>query len=421
MFCPSCGARNPSTALACAECHRALPAARAPAAVTGLHGGLAEPAATTPDRPSAAPAEAPRILRRPAPLSPAPVDVVPKNPSPPPPPPPKATTEVIDPDGPTLIRRQSPRWSESFTDVTQPLPRSETPAHVEGVGTRAPAPVARPAPAAPAARTAPAAPQAPVARPAPAPAPASPPAVAARPAPAPAAPVRPAPAPPAPPPRVATEMVQPDAIVEEELEPVPAPAPPSASMPTMPLVDLVALEASRDLTGATAELAVPAAPAAVLVLGSGWRLALARLVDAALSLALAGAALFGALTVLGVRFAVQPLVDYLHQSPMPAAAVLLGTPFAVFALYQALSVLVLRGTFGCRLAGLRVVALADGSRPGLVRSIVRGVAAAAGALLFGSGPLWGIFVDRRRRGLGDIVARSVVVRAGRGPDGGAAA
>jgi len=220
---------------------------------------------------------------------------------------------------------------------------------------------------------------------------------------------------------VATVMVQPDAIVEEELEPVPAPAPPSASMPTMPLVDLVALEASRDLTGATAELAVPAAPAAVLVLGSGWRLALARLVDAALSLALAGAALFGALTVLGVRFAVQPLVDYLHQSPVPAAAVLLGTPFAVFALYQALSVLVLRGTLGCRLAGLRVVALADGSRPGLVRSVVRGVAAAAGALLFGSGPMWGIFVDRRRRGLGDIVARSVVVRAGRGPDGGAAA
>lgn len=219
-------------------------------------------------------------------------------------------------------------------------------------------------------------------------------------------------------------MVQPDAIleiVEEEPERAPALSPPSASMPTMPLVDLAALEATRDITGATAELAVPAAPAAVLVLGSGWRLALARLVDAALSLALAGTALFGALTALGVRFAVQPLVDYLHQSPVPAAAVLLGTPFAAFALYQALSVLVLRGTLGCRLAGLRVVALTDGSRPGLVRSVVRGVAAAAGALLFGSGPLWGIFVDRRRRGLGDIVARSVVVRVGRGPDGGAAA
>lgn len=303
-------------------------------------------------------------------MSPAPVDIVPRNPNPP-----IAKAEAdVDPDGPTLIRRP-PGFEERMAgDVLRPLPRQQTPAAVEGLAAKT-----VPRPATMATQLPPAAPRAA--------------------APTPAPPRAPAPAMPPPPP----------------------PTPPPAPRPPPPLQQTVApVAAPADVdTGTTA--AVPQAelalPPPVLVLGSGWPLALARTVDAVLGGALVVAALWGALVVVGVRPAVQPVVDQAHADPIPMAVVLLGAPFVAVALYQALSVLVLGGTVGCRVAGLRVVRQQDGARPGALRALVRGLASAFGTMLFGSGPLWGLLIDRRRRGLGDIVARSVMVRA---PGGGVA-
>lgn len=174
--------------------------------------------------------------------------------------------------------------------------------------------------------------------------------------------------------------------------------------------------AGSSATGSPAAVPQPelAAPPAVLVLGSGWRLALARAVDGLATAALAAGLLLGALSAVGVRAAVQPVVDRSHADPVTMAGLLLAVPFCAVALYQAVTVLFLGGTLGCRLAGLRVVRQCDGARPGAMRALVRGLASALGTLLFGSGPLWGLLIDRRRRGLGDVVASSVVVRAAAG-------
>ena len=169
-------------------------------------------------------------------------------------------------------------------------------------------------------------------------------------------------------------------------------------------------------TSSTATMPQPdlALPPAVLVLAGGWRLAAARAVDLVLTGATAAALLFAALSAVGVRAAVQPLVDQAHADPLVMLAVMVGAPFFAVALYQAATVLLLGGTLGGRLVGLRVVRQHDGARPGALRVLVRGVATAVGVLAFGSGPLWGLLIDRRRRGLGDIVARSLMVRTGGG-------
>ena len=197
--------------------------------------------------------------------------------------------------------------------------------------------------------------------------------------------------------------------------PTPAPLPPQPPPPQPPVAAPVAQPADID-TSSTAAVKMPelASPPPVLVLASGWPLALAWLVDAMLTFAAAAAVLLGALYALGVRPAVQPVVDQAHTDPIPMAVALVGAPFFAIALYQTLTVLALGGTVGGRLAGMRVVRVRDGARPGPLRALVRGVASAVGTVAFGCGPFWGLLIDRRRRGLGDIVASSVVVRAAGG-------
>lgn len=416
MFCPSCGARDQAPGSACAECGRALPSARTPAAVAEVRGAPLPEApatvadrparapptfadrsapATVADRPSAAPAEPPRILRRPAPLAPAPVDVVPRNPAPPPRiaanaaapaqvrRPTATAQQAIDPDGPTQIRRPPGFEERMVSDVVRAPPRRETPAAVEGVGARAAPRPAAPAPAAaaPLASLPPvltsAGVEASVLEPGRATVPARPP------------PPRPVQPPPLPPPTAPAFVLPPEP---------PAPAEPD--------------------TASTAAVPLPARalPPSVLVLGSGARLALARGTDALITAALAAVVLYASLLALGVRPAVQPIVDAAHGNPVALAVTLLGAPFVAVALYQALGVLLLGATVGGRLAGLRVVRMRDGAKPGALRALVRAALSALGTIAFGSGPLWGLLIDRRRRGLGDLVARCVTVRASAGGD-----
>ena len=357
-------------------------------------------ATTTADRPAAAPGEPPRILRRPAPLAPAPVDIVPRNtgaptsgavqaaapaqaptPAPVPAPAPRPTRtahQPIDPDGPTLIRRP-PGFEERMAgDMVRAPPRRETPAAVDGVAERA----AARAPAPASAQTPPMASLPPVLTSAGVDVPAAEPSrvtVQARPP-----PPRPVKPPPVPPPTEPAYVLPPERAASPEPD-----------------------------TGSTATVPHPtlALPSPVLVLGSGWRLALARLTDVVLIAALATATLYAVLLALGVRPAVQPVVDRAHADPITMVVAIVGAPFVTVALYQALTVVLFGATVGGRLAGLRVVRVRDGERPGVVRALVRGAAAAVGTVAFGGGPLWGVLVDRRRRGLGDLVTRCVTVRA----------
>ncbi|HEY1099626.1 MAG TPA: zinc-ribbon domain-containing protein, partial [Myxococcota bacterium] len=76
MFCPNCGAKNLAAALTCLDCGRPLPTS------PGSPGApiTSSPPTSSPEISAVqpAPAEAPRILRKPGPLAPAPLDNVPR-------------------------------------------------------------------------------------------------------------------------------------------------------------------------------------------------------------------------------------------------------------------------------------------------------------------------------------------------------
>jgi uncharacterized RDD family membrane protein YckC len=161
-----------------------------------------------------------------------------------------------------------------------------------------------------------------------------------------------------------------------------------------------------------AAIADPVAPQhARLELAGTVRVALAAFIDTLLAGALAAAALVAFLQARGVRADWQPVVDMLHADPLMGALSLVGAPILVVAGYHFACVVVLSATLGQLALGLRVRARATGARPGVARSLVRALGTAAGVLLLGAGPCWGLLVDRERRGLGDLIARSFVVRA----------
>jgi uncharacterized RDD family membrane protein YckC len=144
-----------------------------------------------------------------------------------------------------------------------------------------------------------------------------------------------------------------------------------------------------------------------IVVASGLRQGLAGLIDAIVLLAASGGASFGLLRARGVTVDVQPIIDFAFAEREVAALVLIGAPLAIVAAYQLVGVAALQGTLGQRLVGVRVVRIATGGRPGFLRATVRAVFCALGVAALGAGPLYGVFVDRWRRGWGDLVARTV--------------
>jgi uncharacterized RDD family membrane protein YckC len=84
--------------------------------------------------------------------------------------------------------------------------------------------------------------------------------------------------------------------------------------------------------------------------------------------------------------------------------------FVLHVLHNAVTVPELGGTLGCRMFGIRVASRTTGRRLGLARAALRGALSAGGALLCFAGPLFGVFVDPLRRGLGDLVAGTVLIR-----------
>lgn len=168
-------------------------------------------------------------------------------------------------------------------------------------------------------------------------------------------------------------------------------------------------EPERSATGVTAPRA-GAAPAAVLVMPGFGRWLGAAFVDVVLGLAVVTGALVGALAVRGVRVAWQPVVDFVHLDVVTGVTTLLVPPLLALVALQLASVLALGASIGQRLAGLRVARVFDGATPGPARLFARALAGSLGVLALGVGPLWGFWVDRRRRGLGDLVARTIVVR-----------
>lgn len=103
---------------------------------------------------------------------------------------------------------------------------------------------------------------------------------------------------------------------------------------------------------------------------------------------------------------VLPNDPFWWTNPLGAFAVA-ATLFST--LYHAWFLPSLSATLGQRLVGTRTVTYAHAARPAYFRAALRGAAAAVGCLGFGVGPLWAIWVDSHRRGLGDRCAGTVMV------------
>lgn len=290
MFCPSCGARNAIGAQTCLECAKPLPMGRSSLAPVG--GG---PAHALPELARDAAAQPVRPMKRPAPLVPPPLDVVPLR---------AAADEDARP--PPLLRPAAQHTEAVYPEVPRPVaaPRAWQP---------------RPAHAA-----------------------------------------------------------EPFLVAE-------------------PLVAEPSVVANQGV-----------APMAALPSLARWLGA--ALVDGVVASAAAEVAIVGALAARAVPAAWQPIVDSVHADVVLGLATLLVPPLLAIVLVQLASVSALGATIGQRLAGLVVVRARDGEAPGFGRAGVRALFGALGVSALLAGPLWGLCVDRRYRGLGDLVAGTVVVR-----------
>lgn len=169
------------------------------------------------------------------------------------------------------------------------------------------------------------------------------------------------------------------------------------------------LAAPRVALGTSAAPAPPAVQRSIEIPGT-IRWAAAALVDTTVSVGVAGGAVYAALTARGVRVAVQPVVDYVHADFVTGVATLAVPAFVALFALQLVTVVALGANVGQRIVGLRVLRLHDGKKPGIIRIVLRAIASAAGVVALGVGPFWALWLDGRRRGLGDIVARTVVAR-----------
>jgi hypothetical protein len=448
MFCPNCGAQNRAGVSHCGECHRQLPSL-----------------STSTSAPAAAPAEPPRILRRPGPLAPPSVELPHKGA---PMPAPLPAPNITAPPGP---------MPSPFADATVPVPvvapqRSAAPVATTTASTSTPststpalAPPAAPRPSSTHVQVAPTVPEGtlpslprPTAPPRPAVATTSPaplvtqPAAAVPPAPvspraAPSvapvaqpepfvdatAPLRPAIAPPAltaPPPTNATPV--PHTAPPATPTAPPAPAPPAA---VPPAAVPPASSSSTSTATATRPPASPAAPARsplpaprprtavgtaasspagepsdarVIELVSPLRQWAAAVVDGCLGGALVLGAARGALALTDIRPTTQGIVDALHATGPLALLPLVGAIAVALLFFFALPV-VLRASPGQRALRLQLVDK-RGARAGFARLVLRAVLAAGSTLCFFAGPLWGLIVDSDRRSLADRLSGTFVAR-----------
>lgn len=140
------------------------------------------------------------------------------------------------------------------------------------------------------------------------------------------------------------------------------------------------------------------------------RWAAAASVDVVVSVAVTSGAIVAALGARGVRVAVQPIVDYLAADVVTGVATFFVPAFVALFLLQALTVLALGATVGQRVMGLRVLRVHDGTKPGVLRILLRAAGSALGVVALGVGPFWALWLDGKRRGLGDIVARTVAAK-----------
>lgn len=69
-------------------------------------------------------------------------------------------------------------------------------------------------------------------------------------------------------------------------------------------------------------------------------------------------------------------------------------------------------TVGGLLTGVHLVVRATGAAPGVGRAGLRGLMSALGGLLLLTGPLWALWIDPLRRGLGDVVSGTLPVTKG---------
>ena len=142
-----------------------------------------------------------------------------------------------------------------------------------------------------------------------------------------------------------------------------------------------------------------------------WRAAAAFLIDALLFFLFASAIGVGLARIWDLRFAWQPWVDFMHGDVVRDAGIVAMVCVAPGIFLQGVSVFFWGATPGQRLFRLRVIRADNGQKPSLLRSLLRGVGSSMGTLFFAASPLWAFWLDRRRRGFGDVLAQAVVVRA----------
>jgi uncharacterized RDD family membrane protein YckC len=145
----------------------------------------------------------------------------------------------------------------------------------------------------------------------------------------------------------------------------------------------------------------------VLDVASGVRQWAAALIDGAILVTAEAVAVHQSLSLVGLRPSLQALTDAVHGAPASLAPVALAAVGTL--LIGHATALWLGGSLGQRVAGLKLVDHA-GRPPTTARMAVRAVVGALGTLLFLAGPAYALFIDRYRRGPGDVVAGTVAVR-----------
>jgi uncharacterized RDD family membrane protein YckC len=165
-------------------------------------------------------------------------------------------------------------------------------------------------------------------------------------------------------------------------------------------------DAVRPSWAAPAKAAVPAAiKPRRLEYASWWRQWCAAIVDGAGSAAVVFGLVRLAMWALSIKPSTQALIDALHSNVLQLVPVAVAWPLGV-ALWHGLA-LAFGGTPGQRLLGLRLVDN-HGHSAGPIRLAIRAIVAGTTAV-FLVGPTWALLVDGRRRGCGDIVARTVAI------------
>jgi hypothetical protein len=101
-------------------------------------------------------------------------------------------------------------------------------------------------------------------------------------------------------------------------------------------------------------------------------------------------------------------VDRLARDPTPVG-VAIAVAIVLGAAHTVIGVRLLGGTIGARLAGADLVRLKTGARPSALRAAMCGALSVVGTAL-AIGPLYAFWVDALYRGVGGLLARTVLVR-----------